>query len=224
MELITFEAIYDMVRKEKGSEELQQLNPNTYALIAFYLRTKLQIYKEAKEKNLADTNNIESQLSSARSLTRELYERRERKITQLALNKSRTQSDKVDLHGLLESEKKIFEELVILFDRYRKEQLLEAVNARTPAIEDEIEEGSRQEKEDEQTPKTSHTPQKIEPGVDTKDEKGPVVEELLMVKFLAEVPKFYGPSLEIYGPFKAGDIANLPKIIANILLHKKVAI
>lgn len=224
MELITFEAIYDMVRKEKGSEELQQLNPNTYALIAFYLRTKLQIYKEAKEKSLADTNNIESQLSSARSLTRELYERRERKITQLALNKSRTQSDKVDLNGLLASEKKIFEELVILFDRYRKEQLLEAVNARTPAVEDDVEEEEKQKKEDEQAPKDPSLQPKIEPGIDAQSEKEPIAEELLMIKFLAEVPKFYGPNLEIYGPFKAGDIANLPKIIANILLHKKVAV
>lgn len=235
MDLITYEAIFDMVRKEKATEELLVLNPNIYSQISFYLKTKLQIYNQAKEKNLSETQKIEAQLTSARSLTKELYDRRERKIVQLAINISKTHSDKVDLNGLLENEKKIFEELVVIFDKYRKDVLLEAVNARTPIIEEGVQssvgidesEHSSQDKtskiREDSSNKIHDEKTNIEPKLDIPKKSEYVAEEILMVKFLRDVPKFYGPNLEIYGPFKPGDIANLPKIIADILLHKKVA-
>lgn len=45
----------------------------------------------------------------------------------------------------------------------------------------------------------------------------------IKVKFLGEVPKFVGKKLEVYGPYTKGDTAELPKIIANILINKQRA-
>ena len=40
------------------------------------------------------------------------------------------------------------------------------------------------------------------------------------MQFKEDQPKFIGPNLEIYGPFQAGDTAELPKVIADIILEK----
>ena len=48
----------------------------------------------------------------------------------------------------------------------------------------------------------------------------PVEEASLTIEFLAEVPKFVGKSLEIYGPYAPGQQAMLPADIANILIEK----
>jgi DNA replication initiation complex subunit (GINS family) len=43
------------------------------------------------------------------------------------------------------------------------------------------------------------------------------------VRFKGAVPKFVGKKMELYGPFKEGDEADLPRVIANILVNKKRA-
>lgn len=41
------------------------------------------------------------------------------------------------------------------------------------------------------------------------------------VVFLQDVPEFIGPDAETtYGPYKAGDIADVPDVIADILAHR----
>ena len=45
---ITFQSIYDMVRKEKTSEEIQQLNKEVFSQLTNYLKMKIQIYKNSK--------------------------------------------------------------------------------------------------------------------------------------------------------------------------------
>ena len=136
---------------------------------------------------------MKDQLLSAMRLVKELYERRERKILQLAINKSRTKSQAIDDSVLLEEEKRIFDDATSVLDKYRKEILLNLVNARLPF-------GKKEEQQEK------------------KEEKDSV-----MIRFTGAVPKFLGQNLEIHGPFEEGDIATLPKIIADILIKKNRA-
>ncbi len=48
-------------------------------------------------------------------------------------------------------------------------------------------------------------------------------EKLEAVAFLQAVPKFVGVDMHNYGPFKEGDVANLPEGNAKVLLEKKAA-
>jgi DNA replication initiation complex subunit (GINS family) len=48
---ITFESLYDTVRKEKTTEDLQKLNPDFFIQVTEYLKSKTEVYKSAKEKN-----------------------------------------------------------------------------------------------------------------------------------------------------------------------------
>jgi len=136
---ITFEALYEYVRNEKTSEEIQKLSPEIYEQLVNYLKIKLQIYKNVKN-NPEEVEKLKTQINSARKLIKELYERREKKILQLAINKSKTKSDIIDASGLLEPEKKIFAEVTAVLDKYRKDILLNLVNAKLPYLNKKKEE------------------------------------------------------------------------------------
>lgn len=127
---ITFESLYNMVRNEKINEAIQELNPKAYNQIVNYLKTKIQIYKDAKAKGESNTEQLKTQIVSARKLIKELYERRERKILQLAINKSRTKV--ADDSSLLKEEEKLFNEATEILNNYRKDILLNLVNSRLP--------------------------------------------------------------------------------------------
>mgnify|MGYP004006856513 FL=1 len=72
-DIITYENLYEVVRKEKSSDALQKLNSNVISQMTDYLRTKIQVYKEAKQKNLPDLEKIRTQVLSARRLIKNLY-------------------------------------------------------------------------------------------------------------------------------------------------------
>jgi DNA replication initiation complex subunit (GINS family) len=202
--ILTFESIYDLVRKEKTSEEIQKLNPDIYLQLIKYLKTKSEIYRNAKASSSSEEEKIKTQLISARKLIKEFYERRERKILQLAINKSRIKA--VDESALLDEEKQILHEITNCLDKYRAGILLNLVNARMPF----------EHKAPEQKP---HEPPAASPEPKPED-------ALLNVKlrFVSPVPKFLGKNLEVYGPFQDGDETELPAEIAEILINRKRAV
>jgi DNA replication initiation complex subunit (GINS family) len=128
---ITFEAIYDIVRKEKTTETIQKLNPNIYQQMIQYLRTKIEIYRNTLVGS-SDKESLKEQINTARRLIKEFYERRERKILLLAINKSRTKADISDESALLEEEKPIYNEVTDILNKYRKDILINLVNAKLP--------------------------------------------------------------------------------------------
>jgi len=48
-------------------------------------------------------------------------------------------------------------------------------------------------------------------------------EKLAAVAFLQDVPKFIGADMRNYGPFRRGDVANMPEANASLLLEKQAA-
>ena len=194
---ITFQSIYDMARKEKTSEEIQELHPDVFKQLTSYLKTKIQIYKNSKNRGL-NPNELEKmkvQIVSVRKLIKELYERRERKILHLAINKSRTKSDIIDDSTLLKEEKLIFDDVTKILDKYRQDILLNLVNARLPF-------GKKEETKP------------IENKEETKS-------ETMLIRFTSSVQKFLGLKEEIYGPFEPGDTASIPNEIAEVIIKRE---
>ena len=44
----------------------------------------------------------------------------------------------------------------------------------------------------------------------------------LLVKALADMPKFVGSDMQTYGPLKTGDIISLPEKIGNLLIKRNM--
>jgi len=201
--VITYETLYDAFRKEKSREELQQLSPKFLVEVLNYLKEKHQAFDETQGKvdlfSSAEREKLTVQLQNIRKILRELYDRREKKIVDIAINKSRTQSNIIDTSNMLLHEKSLYRDLTCLFDQSRSNVLVRISELKEPVVEAEIEQKS------------------VVPVLDAE-------RKTKLVKFIQATEQFVGKELELYGPFEANDEAYLPTDIANILISKGSAL
>ncbi len=209
---ITFETLFEIATREKTREELQDIPEYFYNDVKKYIEGKKQIMDSSDSSNPFAASEIEkarSQLMSVRRVLKDIYERRERKIITLALNKSRTGSDIIDTSKLLPEEQKMFESLVNEFDGFRKCILSNLVEGKQIIVP----------KPKQNEPVKPETPAKDE-GEEEEDQAPEADSKTKLIRFISPVPKFVGKELEVYGPFEEEDIANLPKEIADVLISK----
>ena len=193
--IITYEAIYEKLRKEKYEPELQKLPESFFKEVIDYLKEKQAIGETQKsQQNMfpAEAAKTEKQIENVKKILKELYERRESKIIQLALYSSRTKTP-IDTSSLLSEELSMYKELVSNFNNYRSSILQSLLELNIPRINQ------------------------------PKDIKMQSQEKTKLVCFLNPVPKFMGEDLNVYGPFVEQDVAALPPRVASVLIKKKRA-
>lgn len=196
---ITFDTLFSMLRMEKSREEIQDLDKSFFDDVTEYLNEKKELLnKETDGLNVFMDNEKErnmKQLNNIKRILNEIYERREKKIIEMALVKSRTKSDIISTEGLLDTEVQLYENLVNLFDHFRQGVLLNLVDGKKVELD---------------------TLKNI-PGNEKEEEKQ---DDKKKIKFLYDVPKFVGENLEVYGPFEQEEVAELPQEIAVLLVEK----
>jgi DNA replication initiation complex subunit (GINS family) len=196
--IISYETLFEILRNEKNREDLQKLDDNFLDDISSYVNEKRNSVNE--QLNLySDDERMKAnkQLVNIRSMLKELYDKRERKIILMALNKSRTNTI-MNLSVMLPSEKELFDNLVELFTSNRDKFMLKAFEVKERKIKKEV----------------------IEDEDDEDDEEKSEDVETKLVRFINSVPKFMGKELEVYGPFEEEDVASLPLEIADLLIKK----
>src|SRR3989338_2103788 len=113
--IITFEKLYEILKKEKLGEELQKLDKTFMADLANYLRTKKTILESQKSKESifasAEIEKTTKQIQNTLKMIRELYERRETKIVHAALLSARTDKQYLDASTMLPEELQFFSHL-----------------------------------------------------------------------------------------------------------------
>lgn len=206
---ITYETLFDLLRREKGRNELQELDKNFYDDVFKYLNEKKSSLVSGSLTSRAEKEKIQIQIKNAHKIIKELYEIREKKIMNLAANKVRTNSSLINTAMMLEKEKELFEEVILVLRRH-KESNLSFLDL--PAREDKIEEKpSKQETKKEEIKESD------------KKEVTSNTNEFPEVIITTNLPKFMGLDQKIYGPFTSGDKVKLPKKIAELLLNKSRA-
>ncbi len=114
----TYEHLFDVVQRERKREELQQLQEDFYAQANGYVSSQTHILRSFDV--LSDgAEKVRQQLHNAKKLLKELYDRREKKILLLALNKAKTNSNIIDTSALLPQEHALFEQIVSLLGSAR---------------------------------------------------------------------------------------------------------
>ncbi len=205
---ITFDTLFEILRREKSREELQKLEPSFFHDVTAYINEKKAILESQAEDNLFAQGEREKnlrELDNIKRILKELYERRERKIISTAINKSRLQSNLVDTSALLREEQLFFEAMVSLLNSFRHEILHKIVLGHEPGMQCcqvTIDLSDIEERKAAAKPK--------------EDKK----EGLTKVRFLKDTEQFIGPELETYGPYEEDDVAELPDIIVNALVAK----
>ncbi len=138
---ITLETLYDILRHEKKREDLQKLETTFYIDVVAYLREKKALLQAQTggDELFASTekDKLEYELRSIKRILKEIYEKREKKIIDIALNKSRTKSDIIDTSAMLREEKNFYKHLVAHLDNYRTGVLSHLFKAELPFVEDQ---------------------------------------------------------------------------------------
>jgi len=200
MDLITYEALYEILRKDKFNNELQQLNPEFYQQTIRYLKEKEAVVEAQQKKtdifSTSELQKTKKQLENIKKILRELYEIRERKITDLAIFSSRSNED-LSSENMTPQEKLLFNETKEVFDNYRKGILLNLIQGNLPEL------GIKEEK--------------------TEELKTPNKEIKKLIKFIKTTPKFIAEDMYTYGPFETEDVANIPIKAAELLEKNKKA-
>ncbi|MBI2176097.1 hypothetical protein HYU40_01955 [Candidatus Woesearchaeota archaeon] len=227
---VTYESLFDLVVREKSRDELQALDPHFFSQLAGYLTEKRSMasIQSAEEKERASR-----QLQNINRLIRELYDRREKKIINMALARSRAGVDIIDTAALLAEEKAMFDGLVSQLDLFRNAVLNSLLEAKAPSLDS----GRRQTGAETLAAASRITSSpatgaisgtNFQPGTSVNesesataaDKQAAATATTRLIRFLHPVPRFVGRELEIYGPFDQEDIANLPREIAEVLITK----
>lgn len=203
--VLTYETLYEILRREKSKEEIQKLEKNFFNDLLSYLKEKQKTYDESLAKDDVfsrdEREKLHTQLNNIKRILKDLYDVRERKIISLSANRSRINTNIVNTANLLAEEKALFNGLVAVFQVHRKGIIDKVLELKKPDVFIDNKEKKSESEE-------------------SKENK----ENIKIVKLLDKIEQFVGKELELYGPFDKNDEAKLPREIAEVLIKQGKAV
>jgi DNA replication initiation complex subunit (GINS family) len=110
--MITYNEIYEALRKEKYSEQLQLLPKDFISEVSNYLKEKKEFSKKEEDMFSEAVIKTKRQLENAILLFKELLLKRKKKILNLAFVAAETGISKRDFENMMEFEKEMFERIM----------------------------------------------------------------------------------------------------------------
>lgn len=203
---ITLETLYDILRNEKKREDLQELENVFFLDVITYLNEKKNLLasKQGSDDLFAagERDKLEYELRSIQKILKEIYEKREKKIIDIALNRSRTGSDIIDTSSMLLEEKSFYERILKILDLHRQGVLLQLFRGKFPDITEE---------EHRRISSISGIEQVSQPLI---------LDGMARVRFLHAVPSFVWKDMKVYGPFEVGEVTEIFPEVADLLVRK----
>ena len=234
---ITLETLYDILRNEKKREDLQKLENSFFMDVVGYLREKKILFDSKQESNelfaAGERDKLEYELRSIKRILKEIYEKREKKIIDIALNRSRTGSDIIDTSSMLREEKDFYERLLIHLNTYRKSVLANLLMGELPGFiggeqgvvsEKEVKGEAKEtiEKKDEPDEGTQQAPAPETPVInESKDSED---KKMTKIKFVHPMPSFVWKDMKVYGPFDEGEETEIYPEVAELIVRKGRAV
>ncbi len=220
--IITYDTLFEILRNEKTKDDLQKLSDSFFIDAVTYLNEKQQdVIKQNEQQGLFDVDEKEKklhQIANIKKILKDIYERREKKIINMALNKSRFSSNLIDTSALLKEEKLFYDMAISLLNSQRDKILQKMLKGQVP-------ETFRASLKIEENPKPD-----INAGFESANEITNKKFELSqqkdeqssskLVRFLSSVPQFMGEDMLEYGPYEEEDVSKLPLEIADVLIQK----
>ena len=225
---ITLELLYDLLRSEKKREDLQKLESTFYADVVGYLREKKVILEQSdKSEELfgqIEREKLQGELRQIKRIIREIYEKREKKIIDIALNKSKTGSEIIDTSAMLIEEKVYYDRLLFILDSQRKGVMHTLLAGETPMVSNLV--GTFQSETVLKNSYDESTEEAENPGEKIAEKIGEKIVESgkSRVKIVIPVPSFVWKDLKVYGPFDKGEETTIFTEVADLLVRKGRAI
>ena len=232
---ITLETLYDILRNEKKREDLQKLDPVFFFDVLQYLREKKALL-ESKQQSTelfasGERDKLEYELRSIKRLLKELYEKREKKIMDIAINKSRTGSEIIDTSAMLSIERDFYNRILKTLDDYRKGVLLNLFSGELPNVPEQrkldFEEKKSLSFSSSSVPPSSLPLQTFEPSPELSAGQQLSTTEtppLIRIKLIHPLPSFVWKDLKVYGPYDQGEEVEIFAEVANLIVRKGRAV
>lgn len=116
-----YNELYELLRKEKYSETLQELPKKFISEISEYLNEKKNTVTSETDNLMSSTDTSKKELENSIAIFKELILKRKRKILNLVFVATETGIMKRDYENMLLFEKTVFEKLVKTFEEGDKE-------------------------------------------------------------------------------------------------------
>ena len=110
--MITYNDLYEALRKERYSEQLQPLIKEFVKEVSDYIKDKEMIMGQNKDLFSEDLQKNRKQLENTISIFKELMLRRKKKLLDLAFVSAETGISKRDFENMLSFEKETFERIM----------------------------------------------------------------------------------------------------------------
>ena len=107
--MITYNELYDALRKERYSEQLQPIPKNFIKEVAAYLKDKKDIADKESDDFSETITKTKKQFENSIAIFKELILRRKKKILELAFIAAETGISKRDFENMLSVEKETFD-------------------------------------------------------------------------------------------------------------------
>ena len=235
---ITLETLYDILRNEKKREDLQKLEETFFIDVVSYLQEKNILLQTKKNDSdifaTGERDKLDYELRSIKRILKEIYEKRERKIIDIALNKSKTGSDIIDTSAMLREEKLFYEEILRSLDTYRSGIIHRLFRAEIPDVTmPSLWRSTNLHREifpTHQTPIASYETEEENNEDISHSQSSPAIISPLTasqplsprtkIKFIHATPKFIWKDLKEYGPFDPGESTDIFPEVADLLVRK----
>ena len=121
--MITYSDLSDALRKERYNEKLQKLPKNFMDNVESYFLEKKDSVKNSNEDSIfgSEIKKMQKQMEQAKSVVKELFMLRQKKILSLALVAAQTGIDKGDVENMVKDEKELLEETTVKLEKRLKE-------------------------------------------------------------------------------------------------------
>ncbi len=193
----TYDDLHELLRTEKNSADLQELDEATIENIKSYFRAKKALLAKQEEEGTFSSNKqrkqIEAEIDNAKLVIKDLYETRERKVINRAMYTVRAGSKLRDTTDMLPQEEEMYNALLEMLSSKRK-GFFESFSRVRPKLEEQP-----------------------APNI-TKPEKKELA--TVKLKFKEKVPLLMDSAMVEYGPFDANEEAELPEELASILIKQ----
>ncbi len=238
MEIITFDFIREIHRKERSKKglELEELPENFFALVQIYLNEKEKLYEKTRNPEII------LEIENAKKMIKEIIEFRQKKIVMSAMQVLR---GAVPPEHMTHIEEEFFDKILSVLNEYKSKIELEItgdfVSNKIEEVKEELkqlgeeeikksfveevseskEEERIEEEEGSKTEKDGEKSEEKENKEEEKDLKGYEPKKLKVIA-LTNIPKFVDENLNTYGPYKKGEEFELPEDIAKLLVSRKL--
>ncbi len=132
--MITYNELYDALRKERYSEQLQPIPKNFIKEVSAYLNDKKEIANKKNDEFSDTILKTKKQFENSIAIFKELMLRRKKKILELAFVAAETGISKRDFENMFVVEKECFEGIMKSLEKSDKEisQMLKGADDEKP--------------------------------------------------------------------------------------------